>query len=246
MVKTEAQGVLKQLLSIERHAESLIGLIGVFDEREKETNSVLTEYEDARNSFAAIARKENVDAHLRKILLAPKWDSDNNKALLREIHIECEKGIEVMQSIVVLIPKEELDKLNSLREQLEKLTGELDDINYEKNVTKAIDEYVAGHTLASALVSSRVIIYALDKIPGKDAEDKVKFLDEKKIIDKKGKDPSEFILKANKKARNFFSHDIKAFPDPSDAHSLLGDAIAILRIIAKLEEASKSQAHAKE
>jgi hypothetical protein len=63
----------------------------------------------------------------------------------------------------------------------------------------------------------------------------VKFLDEKKVIDKKGKDTSEFILKANKKARDFFSHDIKAVPDSSDAISLLGDTIAILRIIVRLQ-----------
>ena len=146
-----------------------------------------------------------------------------------------------MESITTPLSKEELDKLTSLRKELEKLSEILPDINYERNLNEAIDEYEKGDFLASALITSRVIIYALGQIPGKSDEEKVKFLREKGIIEKERKDVHESIIKANRKARNFFSHDIRVFPTPSEALSLLSDAIGILGIVAKvLKEEKKS------
>jgi len=57
---------------------------------------------------------------------------------------------------------------------------------------------------------------------------------EKGIIEKGRKDVHESIIKASRRARNFFSHDIKVFPRPSEAHSLLGDAIGILEKVSKV------------
>ena len=117
---------------------------------------------------------------------------------------------------------------------MEKLSEVLPDINYKRNLSEAIDEYEKGDFLASALITSRVIIYALGQIPGESDEEKVKFLREKGIIEKGRKDVHESIIKASRRARNFFSHDIKVFPTPSEALSLLGDAIGILGIVSKV------------
>ena len=57
---------------------------------------------------------------------------------------------------------------------------------------------------------------------------------EKGIIEKDRKDVHESIIKASRRARNFFSHDIKVFPTPSEALSLLGDAIGILEKASKV------------
>ena len=130
--------------------------------------------------------------------------------------------------------KDDLDKLTALREELEKLSEVLPDINYERNLKEAINEYEKGDFLASALISSRVTIYALNQIPRKSDEEKVNFLQDEGIIEKGRKDVHESIIKANRKARNFFSHDIKVFPASSDTLSLLGDAIGILKIVSKV------------
>jgi hypothetical protein len=158
--------------------------------------------------------------------------SGKQKALLRKLDIECDKAIGVLESIATPLSKEVLDKLTSLRKELEKLSGILD-INYERNFLEAINEYEKEDYLASALISSRVIIYALEQIPGKPDEVKVKFLQEKGIIEKGRKDVHESIIKASRKARNFFSHDIKVFPTPSEALSLLSDARGILEKVSK-------------
>ena len=62
---------------------------------------------------------------------------------------------------------------------------------------------------------------------------KVKFLQEREIIEKGRKDVHESIIKASRKARNFFSHDIKVFPTPSEALSLLSDAMGILEKVSE-------------
>ncbi|MCK4732926.1 MAG: hypothetical protein KAT65_10765 [Methanophagales archaeon] len=117
---------------------------------------------------------------------------------------------------------------------MEKLSEVLPDINYERNLSEAIDEYEKGDYFASALISSRVIIYALNQIPGKSDEEKVKFLHGKGIIEKGRKDIHESTIKAGRLARNVFSHDIKVFPTLSEAHSLLGEAIGILEKVSKV------------
>ena len=122
---------------------------------------------------------------------------------------------------------------------MEKLSEVLPDINYERNLSEAIDEYEKGDYFASALISSRVIIYALNQIPGKSDEEKVNFLHEKGIIEKGRKDIHESTIKAGRLARNVFSHDIKVFPTLSEAHSLLGEAIGILEKVSKVLKEKK-------
>jgi hypothetical protein len=64
-------------------------------------------------------------------------------------------------------------------------------------------------------------------------ENKIQYLREQNILNKgdKGKTEEEFVIKANKKARNIFSHDIQIFANPSESISLLGDCVRLLRIV---------------
>lgn len=245
MMEPDVAGILSQFKSIKKHAIQLRQsikdpLYGPIEEIE----SLVEEFKDAKTHFQRIRYKHQIDMYLRSMevsKISKGLGSDKHKAFLREVEIECEKAIGVLESIATPLSKDELDKLTSLRKELEKLSEVLPDINYGRNLEEAIEEYEKGDFLPSALISSRVIIYALNQISGKSDEDKVKFLRVKGIIEKGRKDVHESIIKASRKARNFFSHDIKVFPTPSDTLSLLGDAIGILGIVAKvLKEEKKS------
>jgi len=235
-MEPEVAGVLSQFKSIKKHASLLRQFIirrGLADD--EGLKSLVEEFKDAKAHFERIRYERRIGIiSLRSIEMHRDMWVSEQKALLREIDIECDKAIGVLGNIATALSKDELDKLSSLVEELEKLSEVLPDINYERNLSEAIDEYEKGDYLASALISSRVIIYTLNQIPGQSDEEKVKFLREKGIIEKDRKDVHESIIKASRRARNFFSHDIKVFPTPSEALSLLGDAIGILEKASKV------------
>lgn len=247
-MEPDIAGVLKQFESIKKHANQLYQNLEkainlepssinplVVHSYHEEVESLVEDFKNAKTLFDMIKYKQKFDTYLRYIEITERIDSlgsGKQKALLRKLDIECDKAIGVLESIATPLSKEELDKLTSLRKELEKLSGILD-INYGRNFLEAINEYEKEDYLASALISSRVIIYALEQIPGKTDEVKVKFLQEREIIEKGRKDVHESIIKASRKARNFFSHDIKVFPTPSEALSLLSDAMGILEKVSK-------------
>ena len=169
-------GVLKQFESIKKHADQLyqnlekainidqssINLLAVYSYHE-EVESLVEDFKNAKTLFDMIKYKQKFDTYLQNIEITERISnvgSGEQKALLRKLDIECAKAIGVLESIATPLSKEELDKLTSLRKELEKLSGILD-INYERNFLEAINEYEKEDYLASALISSRVIIYAL-------------------------------------------------------------------------------------
>ena len=234
-MEPEVAGVLSQFKSIKKHASLLRQFIRRDLADDEVLKSLVEEFKDAKAHFERIRYERRIGIiSLRSIEMHRDMWVSEQKALLREIDIECDKAIGVLGNIATALSKDELDKLSSLVEELEKLSEVLPDINYERNLSEAIDEYEKGDYLASALISSRVIIYTLNQIPGQSDEEKVKFLREKGIIEKDRKDVHESIIKASRRARNFFSHDIKVFPTPSEALSLLGDAIGILEKASKV------------
>ncbi|HUV80631.1 MAG TPA: hypothetical protein VMW40_07430 [Candidatus Bathyarchaeia archaeon] len=210
-MEPDVAGVLRQFKSIKKQAIQVRQfIIGGFNRETPEyglileisgLGSLIEEFKDAKTHFERIRYKHKFAVYLQSIemLRAP-----NNIVVLRVIEIECDKAIGVLESIATPLPKDELDKLTALREELEKLSEILPDINYERNLSEAIDEYEKGDYFASALISSRVIIYALNQIPGKSDEEKAKFLREKGIIEKGRKDTHVSILKAGRLARNVF------------------------------------------
>ena len=230
-------GVLRQFGLIKRHSGMLYQSVVKADFPDlysDEVKSIVEEFGDAKIHFESIRYKQKFGIYLQSMIFSEWLKVSELKALLRKIDIECGKAIGVLESIFTPLSKDDLDKRTALREELEELSEVLPDINYERNLNVAIDEYEKRDFLASALISSRVIIYALAQIPGKSDEEKVKFLREKGIIEKDRKDVHESIIKASRKARNFLSHDIKLFPTPSETLSLLGDAIGILERVSKV------------
>jgi len=122
--------------------------------------------------------------------------------------------------------------MESLRKELDKVSKKLKNVNYYRNLEEAINEYEHGHYLASALISSRTIVYLLDQLKGKDINEKIKRLEEGGIL-KKRKDIKESIIKSCKLSRNFTSHDIKIFPKSTESLSLLADSITLTELLSE-------------
>jgi len=222
-MKSEVDGVLNQFRAIRGFAVSLRAISSV-----EQIRGLIEEYADAKSAFDRIRAEMDLKAELRSIF---EYDLNTRKeAILQSIEIQCEKAIGILESIVVPLPKEDLDKVSRLRQELGEMSAMLSDIYFEKNVNEAIDEYEHGHFLASALISGRVLIYALDQISGKSIVEKIETLREKGIIKKEKRELEEVVIKADKKARNFLSHDIRVEPSASDALSLLGDSVRILKL----------------
>ena len=137
------------------------------------------------------------------------------------------------------------NSLNSIRDQMKELKLEP---YLGKNLKNANEHFEWGDFLASALISSRIIVYGINKIPSKtedsgdkvifkgSIDEKIKFLREKDIIGKGQSDKKLNIVKYVKKARDFLVHDIKRFPDASESVAILGDCLDILKILKKLKE----------
>lgn len=135
---------------------------------------------------------------------------------------QVDKGIEGLQSKISPLSGRETLELKTLKEEMQKLfVNWLEAKIYVKNVKEAIKEAEEGYFLGSALVSSRVISYVFDQISGKTIQEKIETLKNKGLVEEKGEVPPEYIMKADKKARNYFSHDINAFPDGSETIELL-------------------------
>ena len=248
-MEPDIAGVLRQFESIKKQAIQVRQSISDSFNREtfdvslvlhfSEVESLVEEFKDAKTHFDILRYKQQFEVFLQNVQTS-NVKGTASLGILRKIEVECDKAIGVLESIATPLSKDELDKLTALRKELEKLSDVLD-INYERNLNMAIDEYEKGDYFASALISSRVIIYALNQIPGKSDEEKVNFLHEKGIIEKGRKDIHESIIKAGRLARNVFSHDIKVFPTLSEAHSLLGEAFRILEIVSNILKEEKKE-----
>jgi len=197
---------------------------------ESRTEAIIEEYESAWIQFQDI-RGDKSRLTLEHVSCPPYVDYHDSIKLLTKIEIECEKAIGFLEKMQLpKLTSEQIDKLGSLRQELE----QIEETNFERNLSVAIDEYERGDWLASALISSRVVAYCLSKIPGKDDEEKVKFLVEKGIVGKDRKDEKKLIMKSSRFARNFLSHDIGNFPSPEEALSLLSESVRIAKLLAKL------------
>jgi hypothetical protein len=222
------------MIEIYKHPSGSVPLVStetrdVEKEKLTETKMILDEFRDLMHDASSITGVETNlkdSRHLTSLADA--------KAVLTQICIECDMAIGILNASILPISSEDMDRLSKLREELSAVSASLD-VNYEKNLTEAIVEQEKGHFLASALITARVIEYILDQIEGKDINEKIKNLRDKAIIgkvEKRKADEEEFIIKAEKKARNIFSHEIKNFVNPSESLSMLGDCVRLLRMCA--------------
>ncbi len=127
---------------------------------------------------------------------------------------------------------EDYDRLVSLREQVERLSDF--NLNLYKHLVKAIEEYENGHYLASALISGKVVQYIYDKLrsmfntleEGESSKrSKIESVASQivKLLGIKERYSKE-LIETTKLARNYFTHDINAIPEPHEALRLLSGA----------------------
>ena len=64
-------------------------------------------------------------------------------------------------------------------------------------------------------------------------QSRIKFLVSKKIIEGERKDLKQLLLKANKKSRDILSNRLEIEVGPSDALSIMGDTIKLIKIVEK-------------
>jgi len=167
-------------------------------------------------------------------------------AIMNIIKIESSKAMGILEKAIYPISNTEINRLESLHNDLLKFYSKIEG-DYEKNIEKAIDEYRCGHILASVLISSRVIIYALDDIEkyiekkeGKlDRNNKtekiIEFIVKNKLIEKQ-RETNRYLIRVSKLARDRFSHNIKSYPDAGDPLSLLDGCLKFVEILSKLKK----------
>jgi hypothetical protein len=201
-------------------------------------------YKIAKMHFGRIAAEHKLKVYLRDIETKGRDYSAvyKQKALLRDIEAECDKGIEALQSLPAARSEAEQEQLATIKNQLVDLSGTLSDINCEFHLMEALNEYERGSYLASALLSSRVLLYAIDHFCA-DTEGDPELATDADAAELNGEnlttDVCESLVRAGAKAKVFFSTDLTIFPSSSDALSLLSDAIELLSLLSNPSERGK-------
>jgi len=156
--------------------------------------------------------------------------------IVRDLIIGCKTAESYLENILrPLAEPEVLDRLSSLRRELDELEERGLDLDVAKTLREAVDEAEQGHHLASAMISSRVVCYLMDKIPGKDDDEKVKHLVERGIVPRDRKDIRKQMITSMRLSRNLLSHRVDLFPSSGEMLVLLGGAFNLDRLTFSLK-----------
>jgi len=129
----------------------------------------------------------------------------------------------------------EKGKIDLLRKDFDSLETEE---KIKKNLEIALMEAESTHELACGIISARVIVERLEKIEGKNDEERLTKLVELKIIDntESSKFSSKAFLDASRSARNAVSHKNGWFPNGAESLSLLSSAFRMTEWVSKYEK----------
>jgi hypothetical protein len=175
----------------------------------------------------------------------PIVHKSNPRPMLRAIIVGCDTATGFADQTNLLISIEDHDKLNSLKTETEGVCKNLD-LNFESNLTIAIQHAERADFLGSALITARIISYVLDQIKKQISEelktgakkieidDIIAFLIQKNALSTNDI-TKQAIIKADKKSRDILSHRIDVYAEPSDASSLIGDCLKVLTVYTKLQ-----------
>jgi len=165
---------------------------------------------------------------------------------LRSIAVTCRTIANIVEwHLGPPLSSEERDRLASLRAQIKELMDFKP--NLYKHLIYAIDEYEGGHYLASSLIAGKVVQYIYEQLRNKlgasyDVEQIAKQMTE--ILGLKGKDKDKHLrelIETSKLARNYFTHDINAIPEPQEALRLLSGACDLALKYRDVTEKLRSQ-----
>ena len=192
-------------------------------------DAIVSEYELTLSMY-----EETVPEEGKFILRRISEDYTKNPIMTLElIRNNCEIARLFISSLIGKIPREDVDKLYSLRQEIEPLRR----FNPRlcEHLENAIREQEDGHYLACALISGKIIDYVVDKIPGKTSEDKTSFLIKHGLLEKELKNS---FINGIKRARAYFTHIITELPKSHESLELLTQAVKMSIIYQKLQNKS--------
>jgi len=188
---------------------------------------VIRSYEEARARFARLAVPEAPTLAYIEEAEAGKFPI----RLLERMKHECEMAITFLESLLYELTPDEVDKLNSLRNELNSIKAL--DPGIHLHLENALMEYENRHYLSVTILSGKVIVYVLEQIRGKSYEEKLKELKSRNIL-------PEYLevdfLNAAKRARNYYTHNIDTSPAASDALDMLARSFQFANMLKKYRE----------
>jgi len=200
--------------------------------KDKQVRQIVESYNDIKSTLSRIGLYE-LSSILPHVYIGTNVVSisiDDAIAYLQKVEIGCKGGSEAIGNLLVSreLPEYLANKLEDLKEKIDKL--EISDPDIIRNLNEAIKEIEHGHYLASGLISARIIDFIINQFEGKSIDEKVENIVKMKLIDRNRKDEIKNLKYAAKLARNYVSHNIRRYPDISDAIVLLGNSITLVKI----------------
>jgi hypothetical protein len=127
-------------------------------------------------------------------------------------------------------------RLKDLKKEVEKLK----DSKVKYHLIQAIEECEYGHHLAAALIAGKVAMYTIEQLRAlfstkSDEETAEKLTKALGVKDDDRRLLVEKYLKTCKLAYHFFTHDLSAVPNASDALSLIADVIKLAELLSLVE-----------
>jgi hypothetical protein len=119
--------------------------------------------------------------------------------------------------------KEELEQLLVLKQRLRALRGFVE-VSYEYHLAEALNEYERGLYLASALIASRAILFALRQHFGEPLAETLQA-----AVTNKAEHGA--ARAAYEHARSIFSYDLTIVPSSTEALALLSDAYDLIDLL---------------
>ena len=225
-IKNATTDLLNELYS-QYHTMLILTLNPIISMR---ISAIVSEYELTLSMYEGIVPEEG-----KLILRRISEDYMKNPIMTLEIiRNNCEIAKLFISSLTGKISHEDIDKLYSLRQEIEPLRRS--NPKLYQHLENAIEEYENGHYLACALIAGKIFIYCHENIlTGKSEKEKAEVLVEKGLLEEKLK---ESFLRGGRLARNYFSHDILAYPKPHDSLDLLSQAVKMALIYKRLKSRS--------
>ena len=172
------------------------------------------------------------------IIIKPPQEKISVEGLCRKMIIDCDSVITTLEHTISPLSLKQKNILETLQKDINELCKNLD-TNFEMNLNKAIKNLNDSDSLGSSLITARILDYMLSQlgsnntITGNNITEKMKTLVDNNIINTDIEIVTNLILKAQKKVRNALDHTISYSPDTSEALSLLGDCVSVMKIYIK-------------
>ena len=186
---------------------------------------VVASYESARRSFVKVTGEAGYLDEISHPTPPMGGGASNYGSQIQRVISNSESAIAYLRRGREQVPAAIKDKLNSLNELIS-IISEVEPYLHAHLVT-SIREYEETHYLAASVLAAKCIEYILNKLEGTDERAKADILVKKGLLKK---DLEEGFLRAWKKARNYYVHDIRAAPPSGDSLSILTSACQLAEI----------------